>query len=121
MQLFINADGDISNGWHGYDYIVNYSAAGDSVTNIVKCGVAADGALTTESVGEIVYRVEDNKMMLAVPMQYFGGDYEKIYFEFKWADADEGVEFKSLEDFYTYGDVAPLGRLNWIYQNYIPE
>lgn len=121
MQLFINTDGDAKNGWHGYDYIVNYSATGDNVTNIVKCGTDADGALKTEQVGEISYRFEDNKMMLAVPMQYFGGDYEKIYFEFKWADADEGIQFGSLEDFYTYGDVAPLGRLNWIYQNYIPE
>ena len=25
-----------------------------------------------------------------------------------------------MEDFYTYGDAAPVGRLNWIYQNYIP-
>ena len=121
MQLFINADGDVKNGWHGYDYIVNYSAASERVSNIVKCTVNADGVLETEQVGEISYRVEDNKMMLAVPMQYFGGDYEKIYLEFKWADADEGIEFKALEDFYTYGDVAPLGRLNWIYQNYIPE
>ena len=56
-------------------------------------------------------------------MWYLLGIYfnEKIYFEFKWADADEGIKFKTLEDFYTYGDVAPLGRLNWIYQNYIPE
>ena len=25
-----------------------------------------------------------------------------------------------MEDFYIDGDVAPLGRLNWVYQNYIP-
>ena len=25
-----------------------------------------------------------------------------------------------MESFYEFGDAAPLGRLNWIYQNYIP-
>ncbi len=48
-------------------------------------------------------------------------DYNEIYTEFKWADADSGITFKTMEDFYCYGDVAPLGRLNYIYQNYIPK
>ena len=29
-------------------------------------------------------------------------------------------KYNTMEDFYLYGDIAPLGRLNWIYQNYIP-
>ena len=48
-------------------------------------------------------------------------NYKEIYIEFKWADADQQTKFLTMEDFYLYGDVAPLGRLNWIYQNYIPE
>jgi hypothetical protein len=44
--------------------------------------------------------------------------YKEIYVEFKWADAD--VQINEMEDFYSYGDAAPGGRLNHVYQNYIP-
>lgn len=40
------------------------------------------------------------------------------YLEFKWADAD--VQIDKMEDFYCYGDAAPAGRMNFVYQNYIP-
>ena len=61
-------------------------------------------------------------MMISGPLEMLGyTDYEKIYLEFKGADADQKVKYTTMEDFYLYGDVAPLGRLNWIYQNYIPE
>ena len=121
MQLFLNTDGDAKNGWQGYDYVANYTSESDSVTTLVKCSAGEGGRLVTEHVGRANYRVEDNKMMLALPMEYFGGDYQRIYLEFKWADADEGGQFVTVEDFYTTGDAAPLGRLNWIYRNYIAE
>lgn len=121
MQLFLNTDGDAKNGWQGYDYVANYAPESDSVTTLVKCSAGEDGRLVTEPAGKVNYRVEDNKMMLALPMEYFGGDYQKIYLEFKWADADEGGQLVTVEDFYTTGDAAPLGRLNWIYRNYIAE
>jgi hypothetical protein len=61
-------------------------------------------------------------MMISVPFEMLGIDnYERVYIEFKWADADSEKKYTTMEDFYLYGDVAPLGRLNWIYQNYIPE
>ena len=91
------------------------------MTTLVKCSAGEGGQLVTEQAGKVNYRVEDNKMMIALPMEYFGGDYQKIYLEFKWADADEGGQFVTVEDFYTTGDAAPLGRLNWIYRNYIAE
>ena len=47
-----------------------------------------------------------------------GGDYRAIDVEFKWADSD--TVYDEMEDFYCDGDAAPLGRLNFIYQNYVP-
>ena len=121
LRLFINADANSATGWNGYDCLVNLTPGENGVTDIVKCSSDGDGLLTTAPASETYYRVEGNKMMLSVPMEFFGGDYTKLYFEFKWADADGGGQFRTMEDFYTTGDVAPLGRLNWIYQNYIPE
>jgi hypothetical protein len=78
--------------------------------------------LNTAEVGEVSYKVEGAEMMISVPLSMLGiENYKEIYIEFKWADADQQTKFLTMEDFYLYGDVAPLGRLNWIYQNYIPE
>ena len=38
--------------------------------------------------------------------------------QFKWADSK--TTYDEMEDFYIDGDCAPLGRLNYVYQNYIP-
>lgn len=121
MQLFVNTGGNAENGWYGYDYVINYSAKSESVTSVASCK-SQDGKLVCTEIGEVKYRVEGNEMMISVPQALLGiNDYKKIYIEFKWADADKGIKYSQMEDFYLYGDVAPLGRLNWIYQNYIPE
>jgi hypothetical protein len=44
--------------------------------------------------------------------------YKEIKVEFKWADSE--TSYDEMEDFYCDGDIAPLGRLNYVYQNYIP-
>ena len=36
MQLFINTNRNGSNGWYGYDYIVNYSAKDEFTTTVAK-------------------------------------------------------------------------------------
>jgi hypothetical protein len=121
MNLFVNADNDAHNGWYGYDYVINYDVKGEDVTSVAKCAADDEGRLVCTEIGEVSYRMEGNEMMLAVPMELLGiSDFQSIYLEFKWADAVDHT-YRTMESFYTCGDVAPLGRLNWIYQNYIPE
>ena len=60
-----------------------------------------------------------NQMMIAVPMEMIGVTYyNQICMQFKWADSDTLLD--EMADFYIDGDMAPLGRLNYVYQNYIP-
>jgi hypothetical protein len=114
MQLFINTNRNGSNGWYGYDYIVNYSAKDEFTTTVAKN--TADGKYEFEPVGDVSYRVSGNKMMISVPLEYLGiADYKNINIEFKWADST--VKITNMEGFYELGDSAPLGRLNWIYRN----
>ncbi|MBE6649462.1 MAG: hypothetical protein E7614_08110 [Ruminococcaceae bacterium] len=114
MQLFVNTDGNSKNGWYGYDYIINYEANNDGVTTVAKN--TADGKFAFESVGEVEYQIKDNKMMIAVPLEMLNiEDYGNINIQFKWADSNEKIT--TMEGFYEFGDVAPLGRLNWIYRN----
>lgn len=122
MQLYLNVDGrdgdNGESGWYGYDFVVNYQAKDAFTTTVAKYN-GKDGAYGFESVGEVSYRVKGNEMMIAVPLSMLGiEDYRAIDVEFKWADSD--TIYDEMEDFYCDGDVAPLGRLNFIYQNHIP-
>lgn len=121
MQLFVNTNNDPSDGWYGYDYLINATAKSENTTSVASCS-SKDGFLETSEIGEVSYRIEGNEMMISVPLKMLGiNNCEEIYIEFKWADSDAQAKYSAMEDFYLYGDVAPLGRLNWIYQNYIPD
>ncbi len=112
MQLFLSTGGE---GWYGYDYIINYSAKDEFTTTVARYN-GTDSTFSFEVVGEVSYRAKENKMMIAVPLEMLGiTNPNGIKFDFKWADSDSKIE--TMEQFYTDGDAAPLGRLNYTYQN----
>ena len=118
MQLFIDADQNVSTGWYGYDFIVNYSAKSDFVTTVAKYN-GEGNAFSFEVVDQVPYRVKGNQMMIAVPLELLGvqhPDYMNLHF--KWVDSDS--KMTTMEQFYTEGDVAPLGRLNYIFNTVMP-
>lgn len=118
MQLFIDVDSSAQTGWYGYDYIVNYSAKDHFTTTVAKYN-GTDGAYSFEVVGEVGYQAKEKQMMISVPLEMLGiENYKEICMQFKWADST--TRFDEMEDFYIDGDCAPLGRLNYVYQNYIP-
>ena len=122
MQLYLNVDGRDAEagetGWYGYDFVVNYQAKDAFTTTVAKYN-GTDGAYGFTSVGEVNYRAKGNEMMIAVPLSMLGiENYKAIDLEFKWADSL--TCYDEMEDFYCDGDMAPLGRLNYVYQNYIP-
>ena len=116
MQLFINMDRE-QTGWYGFDYIINYSAKDAFTTTVAKYN-GDNGAFSFEEVGEVSYRVKGNQMMIAVPLSMLGTEaYRELEIDFKWADSDTTIT--TMEQFYCEGDAAPLGRMNYTYQNYI--
>ncbi len=118
MQLYVNMDNSAETGWYGYDYIVNYKAKDAFTTTLAKYN-GQDGAYGFEVVGEISYRAKDNELMIAIPLELLGvSDYRRISFDFKWADSTSAIN--TMEQFYTDGDCMPLGRMNYVYQTYIP-
>ncbi len=123
MNIYLNIDNTVDengkqNGWYGYDYIINYERVDDFTTKVAKCNTT-DGSYGFETVGEASIHVNDNQMMISVPLSTLGIDnYKEVYFTFKIADSD--TKITSMEQFYTDGDVAPLGRTNFVFQNYIP-
>ena len=117
MQFYINTDRSTT-GWYGYDFIVNYKAKDDFTTTVAKYN-GTDGAYGFEAVGDVSYRVQGTEMMIEIPLSLLDIEgYMEINFEFKWADSR--TLYDEMEDFYCDGDSAPLGRMNYVFQNYIP-
>ena len=118
MQLFIDADQDVKTGWYGYDYIVNYQAKDEFTTTVAKYN-GTDNAFSFEVIGDVSYRVKGNQMMIAVPLELLGVEHcDYMNFHFKWVDSDSRMT--TMEQFYTEGDVAPLGRLNYVFNTAMP-
>ncbi|MBE6585046.1 MAG: hypothetical protein E7645_00805 [Ruminococcaceae bacterium] len=118
MQLYINTDGNHETGWYGYDFIINHKAKDTFTTTVAKYN-GTDGAYGFETVGEVSYRAKDNELMIAVPLTLLGvTDYRQIAIDFKWVDSTSVIN--TMEQFYTDGDCMPLGRMNYVYQTYIP-
>lgn len=118
MQLMIDADQDVKTGWYGYDFIVNYSAKDEFTTTVAKYN-GTDNAFSFEVVGEVSYRVKGNQMMIAVPLEMLDVQHcDYMNWSFKWVDSDS--KMTTMEQFYTEGDVAPLGRLNYVFNTVMP-
>jgi len=94
----------------GYDFIANYFALSESVTTLAKSG---DGEF--EIMSDLAYKCEGSEFMVGIPKEKIGlagkGDFE---IEFKWADGN--TRFVLPGDFYTQGDCAPIGRLNYVFR-----
>ena len=119
MKLYVDIDSNGNTGWYGYDFIINNEIKSDGTTTVAKYN-GADGKYSFENIGEVSYKVEGNKLMIAVPQALLGmaDRYQEFCFQFKWADSD--TTYDEMEDFYCDGDMAPLGRMNYVFQNYIP-
>ncbi len=56
-------------------------------------------------------------MMINVPLEALGiTDYSQIRFAFKIVDSD--TKITTMEQMYSEGDCAPVGRLSYVFQNY---
>ncbi len=123
MNIYLDIDNVIDengkqNGWYGYDFIINAEYVDDFTTKVAKCNTA-DGSYGFENVGEASIHVNNNQMMVSVPLSTLGiSDHKAVCFNFKVADSD--TKIITMEQFYTDGDVSPLGRTNHVFQNYIP-
>ena len=103
MTLFLNVGGG-----EGYDFCVNRTAPanGSTVVEAIK-----DGRCVPLGEAELVY--EGSSLTLRVEKALLGfAPGADASFAFKWADNyTEG----DIYSFYTRGDAAPYGRLNWTY------
>ena len=110
MKIFLNVKGGES-----YQYVLNHHTRKDGTTTLGKI-VGEGDDLTCVDVPDMLlrYEVRGDVMRISVPRSVIGLDHDNFTLWFKVADSRE--KYRNVEDFYDKGDVAPLGRLNFVYR-----
>ena len=110
MKIFLNVDGGQS-----YQYVLNHHTRKDGTTTLGRI-IGEGDDLKCVDVPDLLlrYEVRGDVMRLSVPRKAIGLDHDDFTLWFKVADSRE--EYRNIEDFYDKGDVAPLGRLNFVYK-----
>ena len=102
MRLYINNDRNHTTGWMGYDLRIN---KGKELQKYVEG--------KWETISQVNVKNEANKLMYSFPLSWLSTGTGVLNFEFKWSD---NMQQEEPMDWYLNGDVAPEGRLNYIYQ-----
>lgn len=108
MMLFLNTDGDLRNGWEGFDFVVNHHQPGAHEAVLAR----SIGGWNWDRCGRVRYAVEGNRMELAIDradLKLSPG--EPIDLTFKWADHPQCTG--DVMTFHVNGDVAPAGRFQY--------
>ena len=105
MNVYLSCGGA---GWAGYDFVIN-RAPGNGETSIKR--ISASGETT--AAGKARYALSGDTVVFAVPLSALGVR-EKSVIGVKAADGFKA--FADADAFYTHGDCAPMGRLNYAYK-----
>jgi hypothetical protein len=57
--------------------------------------------------------VKENQMQIVIPRKLINMQNKSLQLQFKWVDNISSGE--KIESFYTDGDAAPIGRLNYVF------
>lgn len=107
MTLYIDPDRNHDTGWEGYDYrVVHDTRHGDALQRYDGKGWHHAAAVITT--------VDARSLTVAIPRKAMGlKKGEPVDMEYKWTD---NVVPDDIMNFWTAGDVAPLGRFNYVYR-----
>lgn len=108
MLLFIDADQNPTNGWLGYDFVVNRTGVSAESTNLER---HQSEGYRWGSPAKITSRVAGNELELAIPRAALGLTRLPATLDFKWAD--NIPQTGGWSDFTLYGDAAPNDRFNY--------
>lgn len=109
MNLYIRS-GNNNPNWEGYDFILNRVTPSSSKAVLEKCN--KNGSFSWTKVADVNYSVHKSFMMVSIPKSALGISGNSFTIQFKWADNTVSGDIFS---FYSDGDAAPQGRLNYIY------
>lgn len=104
MKVYIN-----TGKGKNYDFVLNNTPGADGDTTIA----TIDENFNACDIASAEYSLEGNKLEIKVKKKDLGLTNN---FDIWFKVADSRQEISSFEDFYIQGDVAPLGRFNYVYR-----
>jgi hypothetical protein len=108
MLLFLDVDGHPTNGWLGYDFVVNRAGLGAGRTKMQR--QQGDGYHWGAPI-KVEVRLGEREIELAIPRAALGLARLPATIDFKWADHIQ--QTGEWSDFTLNGDAAPNGRFNY--------
>ena len=109
MNLYISTENRENPKWNGYDFILNRVTPTE--TAVLECCTASD-SFSRVKAADVEYSVLGDMMMVAIPKSALGITDADFTIQFKWSDHCTSGDVYS---FYTDGDAAPIGRMNYVY------
>jgi hypothetical protein len=108
MNLLIKTT-DGTEGFGGFDYIINRAPKADGTTSVEKSG----GGYNWMSAGAGSYVVDGNVITYAIPLTTLGLTAKNCYVRIK--ACDNVTKYDDIMDYYVTGDSAPIGRFAYSY------
>ena len=110
MNLYLSTGNSKNPTWCGYDFVLNRIRPSNGTATLEKC--TKNDSFFWKKATSVSYTLRDDLMMLAIPRAVLGLTGDTFSLQFKWTDNCQSGDIFS---FYTDGDAAPLGRLNYIF------
>lgn len=111
MRLYIDTVAGGDRNWEEYEYIVNRTSPASQNKTVLERFTG--NGFETEKVCDIEYSVKGNVLMLKIPKSALEIEGYDFSLDFKWTDNTQ--EDGDIMQWYTNGDVAPIGRYNYRY------
>ncbi len=114
MNLYLNIDGDATNGWAGFDYLLNRDRDSFAVT----VDRISGETMEIETVGGAYYAVQGQYMTIRLSKSLLGLSGKVESMTFKWADNSVDPSVEGIKDpmaFMDLGDAAPDNRFAYSY------
>lgn len=107
MLLFLDTDQNPTNGWLGYDFVVNRTGVQQGGTTFIE---RHQSGYHWGNPKRVALRCAGNELELAIPLSVLGGKLP-AWIDFKWADNLQ--QTGDWSDFTLNGDAAPNDRFNY--------
>lgn len=91
----------------GFNYVVNRKLE-NGISSVEK----SEGGYVWKETGKANYRIKSNVMEVSIPKEALGITGTPA---FSFKVADHVTAYDDIMDYYVTGDVAPIGRLRYVY------
>lgn len=111
MNLLIDVDGQENDSFYGYDYIINRQSSYTGQCSVEQFGKEGSN-VKYDLKGIANFTLNGNYMQFRIPKSALNITGA---FTLRFKVADHVTDPLDMESYYTTGDVAPVGRLNYIF------